>query len=162
MEPLKDNRESLWAVDRLRPEITPLGLKGYFNPAVIPRSNGTVTLLARHVKNAAEYGQPDAGSLVEITLKHDGLRYQVLDKKPIWKPEDSPDALLEDVRAFNNPTGEDKRVFLGATVVINNKVTDENGQKKDEPVTYGAIAILDDEGQISDAPKRFRRCLEIG
>lgn len=151
-----------WMQERLRPEITPLGLRGYFNPAVIPRSDGSITLLARHVEKAAEYGLPDTGSLVEITLKHDGAQYQVLDKKQIWEPADSPEALLEDVRALNDLKGEDKRVFLGATVVMNHEVVDEDGHTNIEKAPYGAIAILDDENQISDAPKRFRPCSELG
>lgn len=159
---LQEKPELSWSQERLRPEITPLGLKGYFNPGVIPRSDGSITLLARHVEKAAEYGQPDIGSLVEITLRHDGERYQVLEKNTIWNPEDSPHALLEDVRALNDPNGEDKRVFLGATVVMDNTVVDEYGNTKVEKAPYGAIAILDDETQISGAPGRFRPCPELG
>lgn len=161
-ELLQRTPELPWTQERLRPEITPLGLRGYFNPAVIEMSDGTITLLARHVEKAAEYGLPDAGSLVKITLKHDGARYQVLEKEQIWEPADSPDALLEDVRALNDPKGEDKRVFLGATVVMDNTVVDEYGNTKVEKTPFGAIAILDDESQISGAPKRFRPCPELG
>ena len=158
----RQNSESSWTQERLKPKITPLGLKGYFNPAVIPRSDGTITLLARQVGKPAEHGRPDMGPLVEITLKHDGSEYQVLEKQQIWKPEDSPQALIEDVRALNDPKGENKQVFLGATVVVDRTVVDEFGQKKVEPAAYGAIAILDDETQISDAPQRFRICPELG
>lgn len=154
--------ELAWTQERLRPEITPLGLRGYFNPAVIEIRDGTIILLARHVEEAAKYGLPDTGSLVEIKLRHDGSLYQVLDKKQIWEPADSPEALLEDVRALNDPKGEDKRVFLGATVVMDNTVVDEYGNTKVEKAPFGAITILDDESRISGAPKRFRPCPELG
>lgn len=160
-ESLQENRES-WMQERLRPEITPLGLKGYFNPAVIEMNDGTIALLARHVEKAAEYGMPDTGSLVKIILEHDGSRYQVLAIEQIWNPEDSPGALLEDIRALKGPKGKDKRVVLGATVVMDDTVVDMYGHTKVEKAPYGAIAILDDETQIPDAPKRFRYCRELG
>ena len=95
---------------------------------------------------------------IEIQPGYDG-KFGVV---KIWNPEDSPEALLEDVRALNDPNGEDKRVFLGATVVMDHTIVDEYGNTKVEKSPYGAIAILDNEGQISNSPKMFRSCPELG